>query len=388
MSDRPLDIYIYSLAAQREGTHNHEYTQGLVDAYASWGHRVFVLATPGPRLVTGAEVVEVQLSSVAATIASRWPVADRALIEWFGLRRVRGLALSNTNILVIESAQYLLWSIAARRLLRRTRSVTVVHDVTSAANIGSRMKRLYMARLMPKILQRLAASASAVAVHGEAMARRVRGLVGSDHADAIVVVPYGASTDAHAEIPRARADDAPRTALIFGNLRRDKDYDTVLQALSRLPLWQLLVVGQERGITAGSLRARAEELGVADRIEIHARFIPDSEVAGCFAAADLVISLYPTPVDHESGPVHLARQFLRPVIFAGGQDVSSYVHDAGVGWAVPCRDPAAVVDAMEEAQQLSAPDYERLGRRLLAARARSGWQHTADALLHAALTRR
>jgi glycosyltransferase involved in cell wall biosynthesis len=110
----------------------------------------------------------------------------------------------------------------------------------------------------------------------------------------VTVVPSGVDTESFTpEGPAAARTDAPRL-LVVGRLVARKGLGDVLAALSQLPEAELVVVG---GPAAGDLStdtgaadvlARADELGVADRVRLVGR-ADRGEVSGWIRSSDVVV---------------------------------------------------------------------------------------------------
>lgn len=76
------------------------------------------------------------------------------------------------------------------------------------------------------------------------------------------------------------------TLLSVGYLIERKGHHLVIEALRKLPAFQLLVVGN--GPERGTLEALAQRLGVADRVRLVGA-VPQSELAKYYSAADITV---------------------------------------------------------------------------------------------------
>ena len=131
-----------------------------------------------------------------------------------------------------------------------------------------------------------------------------------------------------------------------------KGHDTVLDALEivrrEFPYIHYLIVGD--GPARASLERRVERCGLSDQVTF-AGFVPDEELPGCYAAADLFVMVsreLPAKGDVEGfGIVYLeASAAGRPVVAGRSGGVSDAVEDGVSGLLVDPGDPRAVGEAI------------------------------------------
>lgn len=137
-------------------------------------------------------------------------------------------------------------------------------------------------------------------------------------------------------------------ALFFGHVRPFKALDVVLDAWPKLEDDVLLVVAGEAwyGGEAG-YREQASRLGLDESsVRFEFRFIPDSEIATYFAAADVVLA----PYRHEaqSGVVLTSFHFRRPVIASRVGGMPEIVEDGRNGLLVEPDDAEGLAKAVEK----------------------------------------
>jgi phosphatidylinositol alpha-1,6-mannosyltransferase len=163
---------------------------------------------------------------------------------------------------------------------------------------------------------------------------------------------------------RARYGLAGQTVVLtVARLVRRKGHDNVLQALAQVreefPDVHYLVVGD--GPARGDLERTAGRLGIAERVTF-AGFVPEEELPGCYAAADLFVMVSrerPSKGDVEGfGIVYLeASAAGRPVVAGRSGGVEDAVEDGVSGILVDPEDPGAVSEAMT--RLLRDPDLRR-----------------------------
>lgn len=143
------------------------------------------------------------------------------------------------------------------------------------------------------------------------------------------------------------ADD--RVALFFGNLRPTKGLTHLLQAFAAAEKpdgSKLMVVGHpSRDFDHKRLSELADELGIADSVIFDMTYIPNAHVAALFELARFVVLPYETAT--QSGPLHIAMTFRKPVIATRVGGLADVVVDGGTGLLVEPGDVKALAEAME-----------------------------------------
>ncbi len=126
-------------------------------------------------------------------------------------------------------------------------------------------------------------------------------------------------------------------ALLFGHVRPYKGLDIALDAWPQLKADVTLLVAGEPWWKANYSPQR--------NVRFDFRFIPDSEVATYFAAADVVLAPY--RVEAQSGVALTAFHFGRPVIASSVGGLPDII-DGRNGILVPPEDPRALARAIDE----------------------------------------
>jgi len=225
------------------------------------------------------------------------------------------------------------------------------------------------------LARRVAGLADVLVVHSRAEAELARELVGGATQ---VVEGFHPVYEEHAGVawptrPRERR------LLMFGHVRPYKGIADAIVALRDVPGATLDVVGSFPHGPA-RLAQLARRHGVADRVRLRDGFVPEAGLRTVFAAADVVVAPYRQA--SQSGAVHLAYSFGRPVVATSvGGLRDAVVHGASGLLAAP-RDPVALAAALRLA--LDAPDgsFDEGIRAVLAART---WKSYAQLVLGAAL---
>jgi len=172
------------------------------------------------------------------------------------------------------------------------------------------------------------------------------------------------------------APGAP-VALYFGFVRQYKGLIHLLEAMpevaSRIPGVHLLVVG-EFWDDRGPYDEAIERNGIAGKVTVVDRYVPNEEVARYFESADLVVLPYVSATG--SGIVQIAFGFAKPVLTTSVGSLTEVVDDGGTGYVVPPADPRAIARAMVDF--FESGRAEEFSSNVTAARGRFSWDSFLD----------
>jgi len=370
------------------------YDRMLAGGLAAAGHRV-VLVGRQPRHDDG-DAGTLELEPLFYRIAEHRLVAA-------GPRALR-LALKGVD-----------HGISLRRLLRRFQAIRpdVIHLQWLPLPALDRMFMKEMRRIAPVVLTlhdsepfngnasaRLQASGIAacyalcdrIIVHTEQGLDRLRALGLS--ARRVVKLPHGPLVAEQG--PGSATPDAMLGAMqivLFGKIKRYKGADLLIEAFGGLPQTlrdaaRVRIVGKPY-MDLAPLRARAAALGVADRVAIDARFVPDADVATLFGPG--VVAAFPYREIEASGVMTLALAHGRPIVASRLGVFAETLTDGEEGILVPPGDVVALRAALARmigdrafARRAAAasralagrlPDWDEIGRRTaeVYAAARRDW---------------
>jgi glycosyltransferase involved in cell wall biosynthesis len=153
-----------------------------------------------------------------------------------------------------------------------------------------------------------------------------------------------------ADPKQARADlgydDQTNLLLFFGFVRRYKGLNLLMHALAQVPealKVKLLVVG-EFWEPEADYQALAADLGIADRVQMINRYVPNEDMGLFFSSADVVVLPYLEAT--QSGIAQIAFGFDLPVITTSVGGLPETVRDGEFGLVVPPRDKNALAQAI------------------------------------------
>jgi glycosyltransferase involved in cell wall biosynthesis len=264
------------------------------------------------------------------------------------------------------------WTVLALAKRRGARVVLTIHNTAPHAN----------SRAFVPALRALCRLADCCILHSEHCRRQAVEQLGVPPQKARLIrpgvgpAPPGAGADKAAARRRLGLPaDAP-VVLCFGAIRPYKGVDVLLRAFARA----LDAMSEARLVIAGkpwvdwrTYQGLIDELGIGGRVHAFPRFIPQAEVPGFFAAADVVALPY-TRFDSQSGVGMEALGYGKPLIVTGLGGLAELVSDAR--FVVPPGDAEALADRL--ALCLREPAVRELMRAEAAERARDfSWDRAA-----------
>jgi glycosyltransferase involved in cell wall biosynthesis len=170
-------------------------------------------------------------------------------------------------------------------------------------------------------------------------------------ASAVSVIPHGVlALKSTANARKAAGDSPEKTVLLFGKIKPYKGTDLLIEAFALLPeplrrTTRLRIVG-EPFMPLDPLRARAAELGIADRIDWDLRYVADGEIDGILAGADILAFPY-RDID-ASGVLMASFVYGKPIVATGIGAFRELLRDGEHGRLVPPNDAAALADGLAE----------------------------------------
>lgn len=148
-------------------------------------------------------------------------------------------------------------------------------------------------------------------------------------------------------VPKAEAKKALKLnpeknyILFFGLVRDYKGLDLLIEAVnltkSAMVDFDVLVAGEFYS-DEEKYYALMDKLGIRDRFQVYAQFIPDDLVPYFFCAADVVVQPYKDAT--QSGVTQVAYHFNKPMIVTNVGGLPEMVHHKKVGYVVPPNAPA------------------------------------------------
>ncbi len=238
-----------------------------------------------------------------------------------------------------------LFNVLLAKLLR-LRVVVTAHDVRS-----------FVERLsVPWMLKTAYRLSDKVIAQSNVSERELRKVLCVSEAK-ITVIPHGNYLPFIREMPtraeaRARFGLSNRTQvlLFFGHIKTVKGLDILLAAMPRLvrehPETMLLVAGKVWKDDFQRYQRQIEASGISEFCTFHSSFIPDSDVAYYYAAADAIVLPYRRI--YQSGVLLMAMSYGKPVVVSDIEGMTEVVVDGNNGYVFPAGDAEALADKLIE----------------------------------------
>lgn len=155
-----------------------------------------------------------------------------------------------------------------------------------------------------------------------------------------------------------------KVMLAFGHIRDNKNLDLVIRAMVNFPDLYLIVAGKEQSSgqrPVAFYQELATNLGVANRCRWQIQFIPDTEVANLFAAADLILLTYSKHFHSASGVLNTAVASRKPCLASAGKgSLRSVVQKYELGiWVEPDDVNSLVTGIRTWLENPPTPQWER-----------------------------
>jgi len=218
----------------------------------------------------------------------------------------------------------------------------------------------------------------ALLVHTEGLREALADFLGAGHPP-ISVTPHGVYSRGGPPEREGDGGGVGRARLLFfGVIRPNKGLQVLLRAMERLPQCDLIAAGE---IEDDGYRKQA--LGLArrlppGRVELIDRYIEEAGVADLFARSRLVVLPY-TSFAAQSGVLHQALAYGRPVVASDVGAMGECVRRWGIGGVVPPGDERALAEAIERA--LEPERYRAAVEAIARIRGELTWTRMAEATI-------
>jgi glycosyltransferase involved in cell wall biosynthesis len=140
-----------------------------------------------------------------------------------------------------------------------------------------------------------------------------------------------------------------KVILLFGSLKQTKGLSHLLDAFSLVrssePRARLLIAGMPRsGVNVVEIQQGIDKLRLQGAVTLHPWFVPEERLPLYFLAADIVVLPYLRV--YQSGVLHVAYAFSRPVVASAVGSLVDDVRDGRSGLLVPPGDSQALAEAL------------------------------------------
>jgi len=190
---------------------------------------------------------------------------------------------------------------------------------------------------------------------------------------------FGAPSDPVKAREKLQIDHDAPVVLFFGFIRRYKGLHILIESISEikeiLPNIRVLVAGEFYEDEA-FCKVQVKDLGLSDQIRFFDHYIPKDDVAGYFAAADVVVQPYLSAT--QSGVAQVAYHFEVPVITTDVGGLAEVVAHEEAGLIVPPNDFEALTHAIKRFFLEEMKD--KLTKGVQSQKGQFGWDRLLDAI--------
>jgi glycosyltransferase involved in cell wall biosynthesis len=153
-----------------------------------------------------------------------------------------------------------------------------------------------------------------------------------------------------------------RTLLgILGNIRDEKNYELVLEALALLPDCQLLVAGAKANaeVPVERYRKKIIELGLEDRVIWVERYLDETELQTAISACDIVLLYYKPSFTSQSGMLNTIAPYKKKLVVTDTPSALQQVTARyKLGVLAPPDDKTALIQAIQLLQAQQTDEYK------------------------------
>lgn len=175
-----------------------------------------------------------------------------------------------------------------------------------------------------------------------------------------VDIPHGIydDTDINSAVYEEIKKDAAGDKIIgiLGNIRDEKNYNVVIDALMHLNNVKLLIAGKaaNSGISTDIYKQYAAEKGVSHKIIWNEGYLSQGAFNACIAACDIVLLYYKPSFTSQSGVLNTIAPFKKKLIISNAESsLKKSVEQYALGQVVLHDQPVLLAKAVEELLSLS-----------------------------------
>lgn len=346
----------------------------------------------------GVELVEIRGGRFAFVEGGRGGVMERMrfwyqyfrnslLVTAHALRLARSRGIRDIYItdceFLICSLLLLLISDSHRRVFMQVNAA----NFSFLAYQGSIAKKVYK-QIQTQIFRvALRSCVAGINALGSWHAERLRAQLNLDESFPIKVIPDGADigdgpVDSLQARKRLALPDSVTLMLVFGNFRRDKDYETLFRAFAivKNPGLRLALAGHLAEFSRAELESMIRAENVADRIAwSHLDFVSPVMVRDLFSAADALLMPYAPGYVGGSGPLRKeAATYARPVIVANVAEMGRLARTHELGLVYETGNPAALAACMDTFCSSSIAQRQAWGENCRRLGSMNSWESMAE----------
>lgn len=293
------------------------------------------------------------------------------------------------DIVFITDAEFLTASLLLQR--HRALSLPVVMHVnapnfTFDTYCGSFLKKVYKVFQREVFKTTLGRHIKALIVLGDWHKQRLAEQLGLRQDFPIEVVSDSGTDAPQDNVDKSQArrrlgiDYDGKLLLFFGMLRKDKNIETLFEAVSLASSngFKLLVAGSLMDYTREQVTAMVRSRRVCEKVILKLEYIPDGEVPVYFSACDALVLPYGRIYAGGSGPLFKgACTHRRPAIVTNVSEMGRLVADHKMGLVAEPENAASLAAKITEFVNLPQAERERMAENSFELGRSNSWEETA-----------
>jgi D-inositol-3-phosphate glycosyltransferase len=245
--------------------------------------------------------------------------------------RKHGGQVVHLHFFVIRSIDLLVLLIAK---LFRLKIVVTIHDVTGFDQRANKYIEQYTYSLIDEII-----------VHNKTSKQVLESKLPKNKS--LSIIPHGNYLPFISRIPDTTGTTF--TLLFFGQIKKVKGLDILLEAIQRLKtdgvIVSVIIAGKAWKSDLDEYKRMINEFGIQDFIETDFRYIPDQEVADYYSRAHLVV--LPYKEIYQSGVLLLTMSYGKPVICSDLHAFTEIIKDGVNGYLFRTQNPDDLADKIK-----------------------------------------
>ena len=147
---------------------------------------------------------------------------------------------------------------------------------------------------------------------------------------------------------------------ILGNIRDEKNYELVIEALTSLPDCQLLVAGAKASsdVPVERYEALIKRLGLEDRVIWIERYLDEQELSSAIRHCDVISLYYKTSFTSQSGMLNMIAPYRKKLVVTDTPSgLQKVVREYQLGLLTPADNAAAFVKAVQSLLEQPQSDF-------------------------------
>ena len=234
---------------------------------------------------------------------------------------------------------------------------------------------------LKKLHQEFYDACSALIVHNETTAKELCKIFDIE-VSKLHIIPHGTYTE-YQVAPKKLSEK--RTFLVFGNIRKYKGIDILIDAVSQIPSdilsnMQVIVCGKQfPKLDPTDYQKRITDAGLEECITFSNDYVKEEDIPNYYNNADFCV--FPYRSIYGSGALMMAYTFRKPVIVSNIDTFIEETNCGNTGLFFEQLSPASLAETLTYAMQMGEDEYQRYQNNIdMLVNTKYNWKKSADML--------